>query len=200
MRNRVLVSAIVLAAAAPVALAASTWAPWNVKSTSTVRVEGTSSVRSWRCASERVTGSVTTAPADAPTTIAGLQGVLQRGEISIPVSTLDCANGTMNNHMRNALQAQQNPTLRFRMTSATVTARSETEGTVRMNGTLSIAGRDNPVTIDGTVARGADGELRVRGSKQIQMTQWGVRPPSLMMGTMRVHDPVTIHFDVRVGD
>jgi hypothetical protein len=28
------------------------------------------------------------------------------------------------------------------------------------------------------------------------MTDFGVRPPTLMMGTMKVHDPVTVHFDV----
>ena len=40
-----------------------------------------------------------------------------RGEITIPLSTLDCRNGTMNGHMRTALKAQQNPTIRFRATA-----------------------------------------------------------------------------------
>ena len=28
------------------------------------------------------------------------------------------------------------------------------------------------------------------------MTDYGVKPPSLMMGTMKVHDPVKLNFDV----
>ena len=43
------------------------------------------------------------------------------------------------------------------------------------------------------------GTLRVRGSKPVDMTQWGVQPPSLMMGTMKVNRAATIHFDVVLG-
>ena len=35
-----------------------------------------------------------------------------------------------------------------------------------------------------------------KGSKQLKMTDFGVRPPTLMMGTMKVHDPVKVSFDV----
>jgi hypothetical protein len=31
------------------------------------------------------------------------------------------------------------------------------------------------------------------------MTDFGVEPPSLMMGTMRVHAPVTVGFDVTLN-
>jgi hypothetical protein len=51
------------------------------------------------------------------------------------------------------------------------------------------------VTINATVAR-ENGQLRVRGSERIDMTQWNVRPPSLMMGTMRVRPAATVGFDV----
>ena len=54
-----------------------------------------------------------------------------------------------------------------------------------------------PVSIDATVAS-ESGQLRVRGSKAIRMTDYGVRPPSLMMGTMKVKPAVTIGFDVLV--
>ena len=36
----------------------------------------------------------------------------------------------------------------------------------------------------------------VRGTKRIDMTQWSVRPPSLMLGTMKVNPQVTVGFDV----
>ena len=71
------------------------------------------------------------------------------GEITIPVASLDCRNGTMNGHMRNALKAAQNPTIRFRATSVAVTL----EGAVRMTGPLTIAGQSREVTINGTAAR-----------------------------------------------
>jgi hypothetical protein len=42
----------------------------------------------------------------------------------------------------------------------------------------------------------ADGALRVTGRYPMPMTQWGVQPPRLMMGTMKVGDTVTVNFDL----
>jgi polyisoprenoid-binding protein YceI len=67
-----------------------------------------------------------------------------------------------------------------------------------MTGPLTIAGQSRDVTINGTAVR-ENGRLRVTGSKQLTMTEFGVQPPRLMAGTMRVHAPVTIGFDVVLG-
>ncbi|HEX8361445.1 MAG TPA: YceI family protein [Longimicrobium sp.] len=153
---------------------------------SRVWVEGTSTVRSYRCESTGITGSAQAASAE----IAALASV-PRAEVSIPVASLDCRNGTMNGHMRKALKAEQNPTIRLRASSVQVSA----AGAARISGDLTIAGQTRPVSIDGTVTS-EDGKVRVRGSKRLVMTDFGVQPPTLMMGTMKVAAPVTIGFDV----
>jgi polyisoprenoid-binding protein YceI len=184
MRNRIYLVGMI---ALPALLAAAAM-PLSFQSGSRVWVSGTSTVRNWRCESTQVAGS---AQADG-TELA--QVAQSRGEISIPLSTLDCRNGTMNGHMRTALKASDNPTIRFRATSVAVTP----EGAVRMTGPLTIAGQSREVTINGTAAR-QNGRLRVTGTRQISMTDFGVTPPRLMAGTMRVHAPVTIGFDVVLG-
>jgi hypothetical protein len=63
------------------------------------------------------------------------------------------------------------------------------------NALKAAANAERPVTLSGTVAR-ENGQLRVRGTKRITMTEWGVRPPSLMLGTMKVNPVATIGFDV----
>jgi polyisoprenoid-binding protein YceI len=162
--------------------------PLTFQSGSKVWVTGTSTVRSWRCESTQVAG---TAQAGGTQLSQVAQG---SGEISIPLSTLDCRNGTMNGHMRNALKAAENPTLRFRASSVAVSP----EGAVRMTGPLTIAGQTREVTITGTAAP-QNGKLRVTGTKQLNMTDFGVQPPRLMAGTMRVNPAVTIGFDVVLG-
>ena len=185
MRTRIYLAGMI---ALPALLAAAAAVPLSVQSGSRVWVSGTSTVRSYRCETTQVTGS---AQADGTE----LSQVAQSsGEITIPVSSLDCRNGTMNGHMRNALKAAQNPTIRFRATSVAVSA----DGAVRMTGPLTIAGQTRETTITGTAVR-QSGKLRVTGSKQLTMTDFGVQPPRLMAGTMRVHAPVTIGFDVVLG-
>lgn len=168
----------------PVLMAASA-APLSFQPGSRVWVSGTSTVRSWRCETTQVEGTAQASTAD----LAQL-GSVPGATVSIPVAALDCRNGTMNGHMRTALKAAENPTLRFRASDISVSG-----GQAKMTGELTIAGSTQPVTIDGTVAS-ENGQLRVQGSKQIRMTEWGVKPPSLMMGTMRVNPAVTVGFDV----
>jgi polyisoprenoid-binding protein YceI len=179
MRTRLYLGLAIL----PALLAASA-APASFEPGSKVWVTGTSSVRGYRCETTRAEGTAQLSGADLATLrVSG-------ATVTIPVSTLDCANGTMNGHMRNALKMAENPSIRFRASSV------EVDGTAaRMTGELTIAGSTQPVSFDATVASEA-GQLRVRGSKQLDMTAYGVRPPSLMMGTMKVRPAVTIGFDV----
>jgi hypothetical protein len=31
------------------------------------------------------------------------------------------------------------------------------------------------------------------------MTDYGIKPPTLMMGTIKVRNPVSVHFDLQLG-
>ena len=185
MRKRIFL-AVVLAAPA---LAAASLANLSFQPGSRVWIQGTSTARAYRCESTAVQGTAGAATAS----LAELRSIA-RAEVSVAVASLDCRNGTMNGHMRRALKADANPTIRFQVSSITVTP-GEGGAAARMSGDLTIAGQTRPVSIDATVAE-ENGQLRVRGSEPLDMTQYGVQPPSLMLGTMRVRPQVTVGFDV----
>ncbi len=154
-------------------------------------IEGTSTVRKFSCTS--TTFEATPRPVPAPT--APLASAVQAVEVKVPVSSLSCGNGTMEEHLRKALKAEQNPEIRFELKSYTVGAKTAAGTAVKAEGTMTIAGSTKPVEIDGVVTPTATG-LRVQGQKEIRMTEFGVKPPSLMLGTLKVADAVTVHFDV----
>ena len=156
----------------------------SLEPTSKVWVEGTSTVRGFKCnASDIGSALVTSGSAD-------LASIVEAAEITIPVARLDCGNATMNDHMRKALKSGQSPNIVFDLVSYTIDGSKAT-----LLGTLKIAGTTKDIEIPGTVQQ--EGSLvRVKASKQINMTQWGVKPPSLMMGTMKVKENVTVGFDV----
>jgi polyisoprenoid-binding protein YceI len=187
MRTRYLALMVAVSALAAAGYASTL----NFHSGSRVWVEGTSTARGWRCEATTLQGN-----AQAPSfQISELANGTHRGSLTIPVGELDCSNGTMNGHMRRALQADQHPNIRFRATSVQVTPAADGTATVRMGGQLSIAGQEKAVTLTGTGVE-ENGGLRVRGTTGFDMTEYGVRPPSLMAGTMRVRGPVTVGFDV----
>jgi polyisoprenoid-binding protein YceI len=123
---------------------------------------------------------------------ADVADLVAKASFVIPVAALDCSNGTMNGHMRKALKADEAPEISFVLSNYVVKG-----STALINGTLTIAGKSNPIEIPATIEQEAAG-VRVRALKLIDMTQWGVKPPSLMMGTMKVKPMVSINFDVLV--
>jgi polyisoprenoid-binding protein YceI len=152
-------------------------------------VEGTSSVRSYKCVATTLESAIelgAAEPAAAP-----VAQLVQGARVSVAVEALDCANGTMNGHMQKALRMKDHPRITFTLDSYTLDGADAV-----LEATLEMAGSSNPVRIPATVTEEAGGIVRVAAQHEIRMTEWGVKPPSLMLGAMKVHDPVTIHFDV----
>lgn len=165
---------------------------------SRVWVEGGSTVRGWSCAAAQVAGSVTSGPTATALTLDELGSAVASVELRIPVAGLDCGNGTMDGHLRKALKGSEHETIVFRMQSYSSNAPVDGASTLELRGTLAIAGAEQPVVIKAAATRESDGTLRVQGNHPIRMTQWGVKPPSLMLGTMKVRDDVVVHFDMKL--
>lgn len=161
-----------------------------LESTAQLSFDGSSTVRGFKCTAKTVTMNIVTNAVDA--TSASLEELVSKASVVIPVAGIDCGNGTMNEHMRKALKATENADISFIMTGYQVNGNSAT-----LNGTLKIAGKEQPIQLPATLTPEANG-VRVKSTKAIDMTQWGVKPPSLMMGTMKVKPTVNITFDVLV--
>ena len=155
---------------------------------SKVWVEGTSTVRAYKCAARSIVATLQTAPEGQPADLAQL---VRSALVTVATESLDCSNGTMNEHMRKALKQTEHPNVSFTLDSYTL------DPSGLLKGKLQIAGQEKEVQFPATVTD--DGStIRVAGSKQINMKEWGVKPPSLMLGTMKVNEMVTINFDVLV--
>lgn len=152
--------------------------------TSKIWVDGTSNVRGFSCAAASIQADVNAEPNADPAS------AVKSAALVIPVGSLDCRNGTMNEHMRKALKADKNPQIKWTMSSYRVDGT-----TVSIKGSLSIAGKENEIELTGT-GSSENGVLRFKGTKQLKMSEFGVKPPTMMFGTMRVNDPVTVGFDI----
>jgi hypothetical protein len=179
-----------IAAAAGTAAAQGPSPRQPLETTATLWLDGSSTVRAFKCSAKALNmNMITNAPDVAGVSIGDL---VDKASVVVAVSALDCGNGTMNEHMRKALKAEQNPEIKFVMTGYDVAGVSAT-----IKGLLTIAGQEKEIEIPANVASETGG-VRVRAIKVIDMTQWGVKPPSLMMGTMKVKPIVTVGFDVLV--
>lgn len=158
----------------------------SLESSSKVWVQGDSTVRGFTCNAKQITSSINRTGNEE------IALLVDNAVVTIPVAKLDCGNSTMDEHMRKALKAAQNPNIEFKLNSYKVDGANAT-----MLGTLSIAGTSQDIEIPGTVQK-EGGLVRVKATKKINMKEWGVKPPSLMMGTMKVKEFVTVGFDVNL--
>jgi hypothetical protein len=160
----------------------------------TVMIDGTSTLRSWSCEAQEAEIALSPPRGFEAGVLAGTKA-LQTLTVGFPVAGIECGNGTMNEHLRKALQGGPHPMVTYRL------SRYEIEGAMAgvaatAVGELTIAGASRPIEMTVTVVEGVDGALVVRGEQELRMTDFGVRPPTLMLGTLRVGDEVRVRFEL----
>jgi polyisoprenoid-binding protein YceI len=188
-----------LALILPAAVLAGAWTTFggrlSVEPESRLWIDGTSTVRSFTCSATKLEGNVGFA-GQLGTTIEEAGRAVDVVEIEIPVAALDCRNGTMNEHMWKALQARDFPTIHYRMTARDLAAGANGGLTVSLVGKLTIAGAERPITMNAEATQDSSGRYRISGRHELLMTEFGVKPPSLMLGTMKVRDKVVVRYEI----
>ena len=198
MRRRIS-TALPLFCLAPAVMAATPRAvALDLQPTSRLWISGTSTVRSFECSATAFDANVESVPGATTAVLAGEKAVTAV-EIRVNTERLDCKNGTMNEHMLKALKAKTNPTIVFTLASYDLAKQADVVR-VTLNGTLAMGGVEKPVSMTVNASEGASGMLHVVGTHELRMTEWGLKPPTLMLGTMKVDERVKVGFDLLLKD
>jgi polyisoprenoid-binding protein YceI len=157
-------------------------------------IDGTSSIRSFSCKAGEVNAVVeANGPNAIPQLLTGDKGV-KAVKVTVPAERLDCGNGTMNEHMRKAIKLEENKTIEFRLSDNDVNRGAEgIAGTI--NGTLLLGGVTKPITMKAE-GKAEGGMLHVTGSYDLNMTEYGLKPPTLMFGRIKVGQTVKVNYDL----
>lgn len=199
MRWRITRALPTLFCLAPAALAATPRRiALDLQPSSRLWISGTSTVRSFECTATTFDAEVASIPGATIAVLAGEKAVTSV-EVRVPTERLDCRNGTMNEHMLKALKAKANPTIVFKLASYDLAKQSDAVR-VTLNGTLAMGGVEKPITLSAAATEGPTGLLHVVGTQELRMTEWGLKPPSLMLGTMKVDERVKVGFDLMLKD
>ena len=170
----------------------------DLQAESRLWVGGTSSVRGWECKATTFTAAIASAPNAVASVLAG-EKTVGAVDLIAPVDKLECGNGQMNGHMRKALKSEEHAQIAFRMTSYELT-RSNDSLIVTIAGSLTLGGTEKPVELVALAAPAPEGTLRIAGTHSLKMTDFGLKPPTLMFGRIKVHDLVKVGFDVVLKD
>ena len=104
----------------------------------------------------------------------------------------------MDNNTYKAMNIDKFPNISFVLTSSTVTPTGNNTYQLHCFGKLSIAGTTKETDLIATGKYNpSDKSLTVTGIKAMKMTDYNVKPPTVMMGTIKTGDPINIAYNLR---
>lgn len=116
--------------------------------------------------------------------------------VEIPVRSLISGEKLMDKKTQEAFNEPNNPTILFNMTELNSIQVNGEDIAVTVTGNLSLRGATKKVTLkaDGKVTK--PGVYTFQGSLPIKMSDYGMKAPTAMMGTMKTKDLVTVNYKV----
>jgi polyisoprenoid-binding protein YceI len=108
---------------------------------------------------------------------------------TLPVNSLKAKESEMEEKAYKALKEDQYKNIAFKLTQAVVNGQQKT---IKATGNLTIAGVTNEITIESSYVLNADETITCKGSKSIKTSDYKMKQVSLMLGTIKTGDAVTI--------
>jgi polyisoprenoid-binding protein YceI len=158
---------------------------FNLSPKQTLKVTGTSTLHDWEMSSAGAKGQASIVVENNQ--IKEIRSL----RVEFPVKSLTSGNNRMDRTAYSSIDADKHPDVRFVLTRV----RSITPNKVVAEGNLTIAGETRPVTLS-TNYKINGNTIQFEGSEQIKFTQFDVKPPTALMGTVRTGDELQISFDV----
>lgn len=148
-------------------------------------VSGTSTIRSWTCTAR---GTLTVAPGGGAQAVPGLPNGIQTATLTVPVKSFTCPNEEMTQHLVEAMKAETFPDITWRLEKYEVAG-----ARAQATGTLTITDVSAPVTLPVAVKAAGQG-VQVEGNTRLDMTKFGIEPPVVMLGLLKVGPQIRIEF------
>lgn len=170
----------------------------NIKAlNSEVKVLGTSNLHDWTMKGSGLTCEAQfTINATSILQLLSLDGLT----FSIPVTNLKSSESLLNTRAYKALNADKYSQISFKLSSAVVTPQGGSKYVITAQGLLTISGVTRGLTLVANTEILADGTVAIAGSKVIKMSEFGITPPSFMLGALKTGDKITIDFALKFNE
>lgn len=160
---------------------------YTVSSESSMVIKGTSNLHDWETSVTQINGSATFNNEE------GLE--IEKAQLTIPVNMIKSEKGKkMDNLTYDALDADAYPKIEFKLVSAEVTEVAGKQEAM-VNGVITVKGQSKPVKF--TAVSSDSAGMIWKGSVDMKMTDFGVDPPTALLGTLKTRDEITVEFNIK---
>lgn len=178
------------------ALALPSAAQIAVKTSGSLRVYGDSTLHKWDTTATVVNMAFTLNDGAPAVLVDAIKAsAVKTMTVEIPVAGIKSGESGLDKNMRKAMMDDKFPAVLYKLTKYELGKADAGVIAAKTTGELTIAGQTKTVSIDVEFRVGADG-VSVKGSYPLNMSDYGIKPPTLMLGAIKVRDPVTVKFDL----
>jgi polyisoprenoid-binding protein YceI len=170
----------------------------SLKTDTKLVLSGSSNVHDWTCAASAFAAIVDVDTGFVTRPFTEVKQPINKIAVTIPVKTLKCGNKKMDKNMYEALNEEKFPDIQYAQTSYTIDATTATADSIVIVtiGDLTVAGKTVKVQIPIRTERQPGGLVRGTGTVNLKMTDFGIKPPVALLGTLRTRDAISISFNV----
>ena len=198
MRKTLFTISALMAAAATAGAQGASAIRLRLEPGSELSINGTSNVHDFHCKTNKINAYIDVDPAYTKDLTKVARPIVSV-KVNIAVKSLSCGNRKMDENMYNTLKADQNQLIKYTLSGYDILNGSATAFAAKTNGTLTILGKDKIVAMKIDAARLNEGKATAQGEETLLMTDFGIKPPSFMFGTMKVGNEVKVKFDLKLG-
>ncbi len=167
---------------------------YNTKGKSELILTGTSTMHDWEMTSSSATCEATFT-SDASGKLTGLSNMT----FKTTAKALKSGKGAMDKNAYKALKSDSHPDITAVLSNATIKAIDGKNYTINSQVKLTIAGKTVTTNLVTNAKVNADNTITVTGEKKIAMTDYDMKPPSFMLGTVKTGNDVVLKFNLTLG-
>lgn len=200
MRKTLLTVSALMAATATAGAQGANAVRLRLDPASELTVEGTSSMHAWHCKTDKLNAYVDVDPGYTRD-LTKVARPIAAVKVNIVVKTLSCGNSQMDRNMYSTLRADENQLIKYTLTGYDLLdgSVSPTAFAAKTNGTLMIAGETRPIDMKISAERQSDGKAVASGEQTLLLSDFGIKAPSFMFGTLKVGNEVKVKFTLKAG-
>lgn len=182
-------------------LSAETWVRYQARPGSKLRLDGTSTVHDWTVEGQIIGGFMeleSNFSLDSGKAPPSGGKVNAKVEVDIPVRSLKSGKKLMDDIMHGAMKQEEHPKIQYRLKELSLLPVKQGEPLkFDSTGDLTVAGVTKNVKMQVTMEPLAQERVKVTGSTNLKMTDFGIKPPApaVGLGLIRTADDVKITFE-----
>jgi len=123
---------------------------------------------------------------------------IQSLNVEIPVRSIKSGEKLMDNKTYEAFHDAKFPTISFQLIDVSSLQITGSDVSVILNGNLTMAGVTKKISFKTTGKNLKPGEYEFKGSIALKMTDFKMKPPTAMLGVMKVGDAITLKYDINL--